>query len=79
MWSKARKKPVIVEYREVQPNTELDGFPCELIKTREGEIYGWPDQDYVIRGIKGEIYPIEKDIFEKTYDRLSNDKMEEEK
>jgi len=37
------------------------------IKTLEGEIYASPG-DWIIRGIKGELYPIKADIFNATYD-----------
>lgn len=65
-WRKARKKPVIVEFREVEPNLKEDRR--EAIQTREGWLFGYVDQDFIIRGVEGEIYPINKDIFAKTYD-----------
>lgn len=71
-WGKARKKPVVVEFREVVPNGSSfrysEPFPAEIIKTREGEIVGFPDEDFIIRGVEGELYPIKKEIFYKTYD-----------
>lgn len=72
-WKYARKKPLKIRYREVEPK-ELIGFdcdvPCEAIYTREGVILGYPDEDFIIEGIEGELYPIKKDIFYKTYDVL---------
>ena len=45
-----------------------DGPPCELfIKTLEGEMHVSVG-DYVIQGIKGEIYPCKPDIFHATYE-----------
>lgn len=42
--------------------------PCELfIKTLEG-IHHVSVNDYVIQGIKGELYPCKPDIFETTYE-----------
>lgn len=38
-----------------------------LIKTLEGEMRAAPD-DWIIKGINGEIYPCKPDIFEKTYE-----------
>jgi len=38
-----------------------------MIKTLEGEME-ISDKDYVIQGIKGEIYPCKPDIFELTYE-----------
>ena len=62
-WRKARKKPIEVEFREVHP-------PSERIQTREGELSAYPYKDYIIRGVEGEIYPIGKEIFRKSYDVL---------
>ena len=68
-WGKARKKPIVIEFREVEPNTNLNGLDrCEVIHTREGIIQGYPGKDYIIKGVRGEVYPIGKDIFEQTYD-----------
>lgn len=63
-WRKARKKPVIVEYREVIPNEE--GY--ELIHTKEGTLKAYVNKDYVIKGVKGEVYPISIEIFKETYE-----------
>ena len=63
VWKKARKKPVVVHFREV---TEK-----EVINTREGQQTAFPEQDFIIRGVEGEEYPIKKDIFEKTYDKVN--------
>lgn len=46
------------------------------IRTLEGEhLVSW--DDYIIRGVKGEIYPCKPDIFHATYDRVddSNDSI----
>lgn len=58
-WRKARKKPVIIKFREVNG--------VELIKTKEGTLRA-DTTDYIIRGVEGEIYPIDKKIFHKTYE-----------
>ncbi len=58
-WRKARKKPIIVEYAELDK-------PC-VIQTLEGRLYAHPKDEFIIRGIKGEFYPIRKDIFYETY------------
>jgi len=60
-WRKARKKPVIVEFREVHGEKEV-------IKTREGKLIGYKGKDFIIRGVEGEIYPISKEIFAETYE-----------
>lgn len=43
--------------------------PCLYIKTLEGEMRA-DIGDYVIRGVKGELYPCKPDIFEATYDTV---------
>jgi hypothetical protein len=60
-WKKCKKKPIEVEFREVQPNETgvetLEGFkPCD------------PAMHYIMRGVRGEVYPIEKTIFDETYE-----------
>ena len=45
-------------------------LPYELyIKTLEGNIHTSVG-DYIIRGVKGELYPCKPDIFEKTYEEV---------
>jgi hypothetical protein len=41
------------------------------IKTLEGWVAASPG-DYVIRGIKGELYPCRSDIFDATYDAVES-------
>ena len=79
--AKYRKKPVTIE--AFQPNTtrifpqwflnakiagKVAGDACRgyTIQTLEGEIFAKPS-DYIIQGIKGEIYPCKPDIFNETY------------
>ena len=69
-WSLARKKPVVVEFREVIPNN--DSQVTETIKTREGSLLGYLGRDVIIRGVEGEIYPCDKKIFAKTYSVLKD-------
>lgn len=57
----ARKKPVEVWFRE--PDADR-----EEIHTLEGTLLAIRGRDYVICGVRGELYPIEKTIFEETYD-----------
>jgi len=63
-WKKARKKPLEIEYRGV------DGL-TEAVHTHEGILLANKSKDYIIRGVQGELYPIKKDIFAKTYDVIS--------
>lgn len=62
-WKKARKKPVVVEFREVKP-------PKETVETLEGTLTAYPDKHVIIKGVKGELYPCEKGIFAETYEVL---------
>ncbi|HCQ5969087.1 hypothetical protein NMF83_19295 [Clostridioides difficile] len=41
-----------------------------FIRTLEGLIYPVNTGDYVIQGVKGEIYPCKADIFEMTYEKV---------
>lgn len=59
-WKLCRKRPIEVHYREAN-------YGIETIKTREGKLVAGYGHDYVIMGIEGEVYPISKEIFDKTY------------
>lgn len=48
----------------------LDSLPG--IKTLEG-IMTVSDGDYIIKGVNGEFYPCKPDIFEQTYDAITDD------
>jgi len=63
-WGKARKKPVTVKFREVEGEEET-------IETREGTLKAYKGKDFIIKGVEGELYPISREIFFKTYDVLS--------
>jgi len=69
IWRKARKKPIVVKFREV------DGE--EQIETREGVLTAKQGEDYIIRGVDGEIYPIKKSIFYRTYEVIEEKDMNE--
>lgn len=56
-----RKKPVIVHATQLN---FPEGF---TVTTKEGVMKGKP-HDYLMIGVNGEKYPIDKEIFEKTYD-----------
>ena len=78
---KYRKKPVVIEafqYRAGEQRSEVaedviagrvryaeDG--TMLIKTLEGVMEAKPG-DWIIRGVKGELYPCKPDIFDATYE-----------
>jgi hypothetical protein len=78
--AKFRKKPVVIEAWQWRPevksgdipmwlimaNYDLDGVDL-LIKTLEGTMRASPD-DWIIKGVKEEIYPCKPDIFAATYE-----------
>lgn len=43
----------------------------EIIITLEGVMKAYPGEHYVVRGVEGEIYPIRRNIFEKTYTKTN--------
>lgn len=63
-WRACRKKPLVVHVR--------DAVPGEEIFTREGLQIAQPD-DLVMRGVDGELYPIGRAIFLRTYDLVQED------
>lgn len=81
---KYRRKPIEIEafrlhidneipdwFREKVKNNEIILFEdgnC-YINTLEGVMHS-SKGDYIIKGIKGEVYPCKPDIFEKTYDKI---------
>lgn len=78
---KFRKKPVVIEavrYRQGEQDSsfsadEIAGnvrYPEDgtmLIQTLEGVMCAQPG-DWIIRGVKGELYPCKPNIFEATYE-----------
>jgi hypothetical protein len=58
-------KHIVITDNPKTKKRELKG----CIETLEGEAWFW-EGDYVIRGVKGELYPCRRDIFEETYDEV---------
>ena len=67
-WKIARKKPVIIMFREPIGKKEL-------IHTLEGEEWAIRGKHFVIYGVKGELYPIDKKIFAETYEVLTDNEV----
>jgi hypothetical protein len=74
---KFRKKPIEVEAWQFDPEAYdapewMRGAKFEgktlLIDTLEGQMTAKPG-DWIVRGVKGELYPVRLDIFECTYER----------
>jgi hypothetical protein len=54
------------------PGVPPEGYRADLgldIKTIEGWLRARPG-DYVVRGVRGEFYPVQREIFEETYERV---------
>lgn len=81
---KYRKRPVVIEAVQITDATFDDPHPneehvvgviydprnrCVRIRTLEGEMRGNLG-DWIIRGVKGELYPCEDSIFRATYDEV---------
>ena len=80
---KYRKKPVEVEAIQLTKDNMIEVLSfCNSndivasnedgqlsIRTLEGTMIASVN-DYIIRGVKGEIYPCKPDIFEQTYDKV---------
>ncbi len=60
--SKYRKKPVVVEAIRADRMT--------IIRTLEGDMVA-NEGDWIITGVKGEKYPCKPDIFEMTYEPVT--------
>lgn len=83
--TKYRKKPVVVEAFRYWIDNRPDWFCDEVtknniityethcdIKTLEGVMRG-EKGDYIIKGVKGEVYPCKPDIFIATYERVGGE------
>ena len=56
-------------YKNVNDGIVIDNGDHLIIKTLEGD-HRANVGDYIIRGVKGELYPCKSDIFEMTYERV---------
>lgn len=59
--SLCKKKPIIISYKKIEEPFEVE--------TLEGVMNGKAG-DYLMRGVEGELYVCDADIFHKTYDIL---------
>lgn len=62
-WKKAKKKPVVICFREVKGESEI-------IETLNGIVKANATSDYIIRGVHDELYPCDKLIFHETHEVL---------
>lgn len=82
---KYRKKPIVIEAFKFRidncPDWFMDKVSTNEIITTETEcsintLEGWmvgQKGDYIIQGIKGEIYPCKSDIFEASYEKVEDE------
>jgi hypothetical protein len=57
-----RKRPIIIQCKQLKEQFR--------VYTLEGDYKLGKEGDYLMRGIDGELYICDKDIFERTYDIL---------
>lgn len=70
-YTPCRAKPIFKMFKEFDS-------AC-MIETREGPVFAFPHKHYIMRGVEGEPYIIEKDLFHKSYDIINiNDLSEDE-
>ena len=68
-WTPCRKLPIIVHFRKVKGDRE----EIITLENREGDsLIATADEDYVMKGVDDELYPIKKDKFHKTYEIVEN-------
>lgn len=63
-FQKFRKIPVVIE--AYQTNVEME------IETLEGVMKA-DKGDWIIKGVKGELYPCKPDVFQMTYEKVEDD------
>jgi len=78
---KYRKKPVVIEAKELTYNTDVQEEIADwcngkqgpdgsvFIETLEGRMTAVTG-DYIIKGVNGEFYSCKPDIFHKTYEKV---------
>jgi len=74
-----RKKPVVIEAVQFKRDAPGATWPPEIWVDRDGTYWfdtlegplKVSDEDWLIRGVKGELYPCKPDIFEATYEPVA--------
>ncbi|MEN3051306.1 MAG: hypothetical protein ABC596_05790 [Candidatus Methanosuratincola petrocarbonis] len=76
-WPEVCKFVDVGTLREGKPQIVLDGGEAVglIIPTLEGTYYA-SEGDWIIRGIKGELYPCKPDVFEATYEPVKEEEDE---
>ena len=69
-WSEMCDHAGVGKLKDGKPEGQMDGEKIGLaIPTLEGLMIG-NENDWIIKGVKGEIYPCKPDIFEVTYESV---------
>ena len=63
--SNCMKRPIVVQARQIDEDFRVNTLEGNYKKGKSG--------DYLMRGIDGELYICDKDIFEKTYDFIKEE------
>lgn len=87
--TKYRKKPIVVEAELFKLGMEdgfkdsigrlgegirgVQKVKKPYIKTLEGEYFVEEGKHYIVTGVRGERYPVEKEIFEETYELVEDE------
>lgn len=61
-WFHCKKRPVVI--KAIQMDKDFK------VATKEGLSLAGKAGDYLLEGVKGEVYPCDKDIFEETYKKV---------
>lgn len=67
-WTRDSRTPAYMDKRVLADETER---PCLSINTLEGAHWVSPG-DWIIKGVAGEFYPCKPDIFEQTYEEVTD-------
>lgn len=70
VWDCSEEKLIIIQAWAGDKIVTVDDKGFLLIETLEGSMIGNVG-DYIIRGIKGEVYPCKPDIFKETYELVA--------
>jgi hypothetical protein len=66
-FEKFRKIPVVIEAYQTDVEMEIETLEG-VMKANKG--------DWIIKGVKGELYPCKPDVFEMTYEKVIDDDRE---
>lgn len=79
LWDGTRQRAdEIIQWSDGQISLD-DGEPCMTLRVRTMEgVYITKPGVYILRGIRGEFYPCDSDVFDQSYDVIGGEHIEEE-